>query len=532
MEGHDNEDALIGETIGSRPEKWHRRMAERMLFGRTVELPAALVDRQIVLALVIRNAIADGLIVHVGSFDERAPQMALALAPVLDASGIRWDSIAAEDSTRRRMLAYRSQLVFARASELALDHLRSRNTAVLRGGGPRSLIARVAQGAADSGDAVFRRGADLLIVLDGHDLLCERALTSMVISNEVPLDPADQFLTEAFGLALQLRAGDWRPASNQVELTQAGRSRVGVMASFLGPEWANSARAELGAALALTALYVWRKGRDYEFDPEVGIKAIDFALGHEAGKGGPLDPIRALVIREGMAAQSERETVERITLRGLAQSYPKICGFVADAARYRDEMKSEYGLRCDIAPLPRPDIVLFDPGHLTFSLRGLEARRWLPVLLGGTDDEFNLLTEARSHPDLADRLCPPLDEFSRGQGPVHRLRENFPEMISRFRANCPEGTGLLLFSRDFGHWPEMSTGPTPVLRVALVPCPRSAWLPLTLLRLLSRAKGLAYWLARKRLLAMTAQEAELRHQIQKFDKECRNAVSFMSVSVD
>ncbi|WP_407493410.1 hypothetical protein [Pseudooceanicola sp. MF1-13] len=510
--------------IGVAPEERHHRMARRLAAGGAVETPEDATDLHIVLALLLIDATAGGAQCHVTSFDDHAPQIALALAPVLEAAQVGWAAITPDDGMRRRALNYRSPVVFVRASELALDHLRARGMATFRRTGPRAMFAKLALDASDQ-QPLFRRQADMLVVLDAHDTLCERAMTSMVISEEAPSTPEDRFLFDAFGVAIRLGRRDWIMGEDDITLTREGRQRLAVMCSSMGPEWSNAARSELTVTLALKAIHLWERDMHFRLDEEHGVVPLK-PLGPGTGDGGALDPLRAIALRAGAVEAGARRTVERITLRGMAATYPRHAGFAHDAGRYASEMKAVYGLRTDAVPVRRSDALLFAPDHVVDVLPARADGLWLPILTGGTDAEAKALAAALERPDVADRLATPPDGPQR-IGPLLWFPAGDP--MPMLRDHLCDGTALAYFSRHFGYWPPLPAA-WDCRRIAYVPRPKRTQVPDGIARLLARWSRPGHWLARRRLLAVTADEAALRDKIQKFDEECRNAVSFMSTA--
>jgi hypothetical protein len=449
-----------------------------------------------VIAHTISTFVARGGKVHVLSFDEGRLQIDRQLAAVLGPMGISCARIQPRMTVRERVHAYQAQAVFVGAQDAALDLLRGRLAGDVQQGlrrgfsklGPLEAAARLPQPS----------DIELVLVLDGEDTLIERSLAGIVLTGkEDSRSAASLTASGVLGVATQFGANDFRFRSGDAELTAAGRDRLGLLTSTMGPAWANPARAELAVRAGLACLHLWREGED--FVVKDGDVKVGDALAVQSSRLEALDPENLLRARFRIGTNKEKApALDRIPLRAALCKYPRMSAFVRDLDRYAVELEQAYGLKgVGASPKPRAECCL----HVDF----------LSAMVGAQDDTRIILSGGRREEAAALREVTGLSL----EWPAPRARpERMPSAVVSMKGHT---------------WPDWATAPD-VRRILVpqlepdAPAPgrldlfahRYAWLA-PLRRLLFRMRD------RRRI----ASDRQMRRRLFEFDRSCRNAVTIL-----
>jgi preprotein translocase subunit SecA len=299
-----------------------------------------------------------GVPVHVISANDYLVERdAEALRPLYEALGL---SVAAvtekERDERARRSAYRCDVVYATAKQVAFDYLRD---GLVRGGRPGRLSGAVerARGARQGAERLLLRGLCFAIVDEADSVLVDEARTPLVLSGAGRATDGQRTIRRALRIASALEEGaDFRldPRAGSVDLLEPGRERVERLASPLGGVFGGPRRREEWVLRALRTLHLLARDRDY-IVREGRVRIVDQPTGRVAPDRAWEMGIQQLVeAKEGCELSVERETLARIGYRQFFRRYLRLAGATGTAREVARELWSVYGLRTVRVPTRRP----------------------------------------------------------------------------------------------------------------------------------------------------------------------------------
>lgn len=332
-------------------------MAARiMLDGRVAEMATG-EGKTVAIAIAAAVAALENLAVHVVTAnDYLAARDAEEMAPFYTALGLTVGSVTQPMDKASRAIAWANSITYCTAKELVFDYLR--DGLVHRAGltDLESRARRLAGGA--QAELPLLRGLCMAIVDEIDTVLIDEASVPLVLSQQGAHAPDQNFMLEAVAQAAAMQEGhdfSRRPASRDVVLTNAGRQRLcGWPQSRLAVHNQSRYR-EATVTLALTALHVLQRDRDYVV-LEDGITIIDETTGRAAkGRAWSRGLHQLVEIKEGCRLSGRNDTVSRMTYQRFFPRYRHLCGMSGTVAGSAYELGSVYNLSLVLVPprLPR-----------------------------------------------------------------------------------------------------------------------------------------------------------------------------------
>ncbi|MCU0951536.1 MAG: prepilin peptidase, partial [Burkholderiaceae bacterium] len=356
--------ALAGEvmarTLGKRPYPTQQRAAWLMLRGQLIEMATG-EGKTLATSLAAGIAALGGAPVHVLTANDYLVQRDRALQkPFYDALGLSSAFVTAALERDERAAAWRHDIVYATARELAFDYLRDhaalageRDARVLRA----AQIAADDDGAAQAATEPVLPGLCLCVIDEADSILLDEAVVPLILAA-----PSDELDADGYRCAFAIAAGLQRyrdytldHARRSAQLTDAGRDAV---AQALGRNARGVLRPLRRACelveSALAARLLFRRGREYAvIDGELVL--IDELTGRIAdGRrwSGALHPM--VEIKEALAPTPPSVTSAQITYQRFFPRYLRLCGLSGTLLEARHELRVLYDLRCRRVPLARP----------------------------------------------------------------------------------------------------------------------------------------------------------------------------------
>jgi len=316
-----------------------------------------------------------GIPVHiVTANDYLVERDAASLAPLYGRLGLSVGRVLeAEPERPARRAAYACDVAYATHKQLAFDYLQDR--LALAGGD--GLAERLAPGSGRDGQTVLR-GLCFAIVDEADSVLIDDARTPLLLSR--PGEPTDEATVRtALFLARELEAGvEFRieRSRKQIELTDAGRSRLDRLAEDLDGPLATRRQREVWVERALCAEHLFERDRHYLIH-EDAVQIIDQPTGRRAADRSFEGGIHALIeAREGVPLTPGRETVARISYQRFFRRYLRLAGMTGTAREVARELWNVYGLATVTVPTRLPS----GRRRAPMRVRPDEAAKWEAVV--------------------------------------------------------------------------------------------------------------------------------------------------------
>lgn len=315
-----------------------------ILCGAVAELPSAASPRR-ALALAACAGALGGRAVHVLGPDEQWARQALAgLEPACRLLGITLGGLFHGDEPGRRRAAERCTIVVAAARELAFEYLRDRLRAGTDEGSVRLRLRRLDPHAAARNLGL--RGVDLAIVGEADATLLDGASAPIAVTDAGRL-PSSETLAAALQMAaLLVPQVDYTcdTASATVMLTPAGKARLPVLALGGGSELPEAGGSEALVALALRALHLCVRERDYRIvaDRVLLVDGLGRGACAEAAGNGALR--RMLAVKEGVQPADDGEVLAKLAMQRFFRRYRTLGGLGATVREAAPEMRQVFSL--------------------------------------------------------------------------------------------------------------------------------------------------------------------------------------------
>ncbi len=350
-----------------------------MLKGHLVEMATG-EGKTVAAALAAAVAALAGTPVHVLTANEYLVQRdQQTLAPFFAALGLRSAAVVAALAGPARSAAWRADVVYTTASQLAFDYLRDhlalggeRDARVLRAQSMASEVIAAAAasasvqppagtaGAAEATDntpQAMLPGLCLCLVDEADSILLDEAVVPLILAA-----PAGELDTAAYRRAYELASGLQRQrdyllhaSEHRATLTPAGRERINAAVAGAAGELHPARRACELVEAALAARLLYRRDREYAVANDE-LLLIDELTGRVASGRqwqGALHPM--VQIKEGLEPSPPTRTAAQITYQRFFPRYLHLAGMSGTLLEARHELRLLYGTPVRPVPLAQPN---------------------------------------------------------------------------------------------------------------------------------------------------------------------------------
>jgi len=327
-----------------------RRLYDTQLLAGWLMLDRRLIEmhtgegKTLAVALAAATCALAGMPVHVvTSNDYLVVRDAELMAPLMEALGLTVGAITSGSSSSERTQAYRCNITYCTAKELAFDYLRDH----LAGIAPQHGIGP------DQNEKKLR-GLCMVIIDEADSILIDEARMPLILSDTTVNPAQTAYYRQALFFASQLTLDkdyELDHAKRLAHLTAEGQVRVKSLSEGFGGDWRASRRTEETLCLALAAQQLFIKDVHYlVIDKSVVI--IDDTTGRQAQgrvwSGGLHQLIEA---KEGCPISASSKTVAQITFQRFFSRYLRISGISGTLTEAKDVMLAIYGLPVVRVPL-------------------------------------------------------------------------------------------------------------------------------------------------------------------------------------
>jgi preprotein translocase subunit SecA len=312
-------------------------LAARILLERRLAEMATGEGKTLAAAFAALAAALAGVPVHlVTANDYLVARDAAWLRPLAAALGLAVGAVTQALDQDARRAAYRCEICYCSARELAFDYLRD-GLAERRGQHPgRRLL----------------RGLCMAIVDEADSILIDEARMPLVLAEAAPAPGLLAEYAHASRLAQRLEAGiHYAEAGAALRLTGAGRALLRAAALEEAPPWLAAQRGEDLVCSALVARERLQRGVHYHV--RAGrVCLIDDATGRSAEGRAWSGGLQQMVeLKEGCAMSAPAQTRTQISYQRFFARYHWLCGMSGTLAESRRELRQAYGLALARVPL-------------------------------------------------------------------------------------------------------------------------------------------------------------------------------------
>ncbi|HEU4621348.1 MAG TPA: DEAD/DEAH box helicase [Burkholderiaceae bacterium] len=342
--------AVSRRVLGLDPHDTQTMAARLLLDGCLAEMATG-EGKTLVVAMAATIAALGGWRVHVMTAnDYLAERDAERIQPLASAFGIGSACVLSNDTEDERRAAYRQDIVYTTAKEVAFDWLRDR----VRFGRAVDDLGLSLRGSAEAPPLLT--GLAMALVDEADSLLLDEARTPLILAERV----RDERIDDA-RLALQFASRlkidrDFELEEQQVLLTDGGQLRINELARGANARglWAHASYRQEQVALALAAMHVYARNVDYVVrDGEVVI--VDVNTGRIAeGRRWSRGLHRLIELKEGLAPQDDQRTLASVTFPRFFARYWRLGGTSGTLHSARAELNATYRLRVVRVPLHKP----------------------------------------------------------------------------------------------------------------------------------------------------------------------------------
>jgi preprotein translocase subunit SecA len=361
-------------TLGKRHYKVQIMGALGLYDGRMVEMATGEGKTLTATPAAVVAALAGDPVHVVTVNDYLAARDAEETGPVYRFFGLSVGVIDSDMDPAARQAAYGCDITYVSNSNLTFDYLRDRIALANRRGRARHRALALAQGRRADGGLMLR-GLAFAIVDEADSVFVDEARTPLILSSTSDDPEAGQLYATALELGRALEKGvDFTidAMNRQIELTPRGCDRLAERAEGLTGLWRiRLAREEL-ARQALSALWMFERGRDYVV-LEGKVQIVDEFTGRimpdRSWQGGLHQMIEA---REGVEVTGRKETLARITYQRFFRRYLRLSGMTGTGIELAPEFRDTFNLATVRIPRHRP----LRRRHLGVSFLPDEAAKW------------------------------------------------------------------------------------------------------------------------------------------------------------
>ncbi len=278
-----------------------------------------------------------------------------------------------------RRAAYQADITYCTNKEVTADFLRDRLALGRLRSLSAALISKIARGRGSGTDRMVQRGLDYAIVDEADSILIDEAVTPLIISGEAPNAEQVEAFQQAVAIAQQLetpRHYRVNQRHREVDLTEAGKDRLSLLAEPLGGIWHGARRREELVVQALTAGNFYVAGKQYVIDDKKIVIVDEFT--------GRLMPDRewrdglhqAVEAKENLKVNPPKDTYARLSFQRFFRMYRKLSGMTGTADEARQEFWQIYHMPVAVIPTNRQCIREVLPDRVFAT----EAGKWRAIV--------------------------------------------------------------------------------------------------------------------------------------------------------
>ena len=402
--------AVALQQLGVRAFDTQLVAARVMLDNRLAEMATG-EGKTLAAAICAACAALAGIPVHVVTVnDYLVARDAQWLEPLYTALGLRVGYVVAAHDPVARRAAYSCDITYCTAKELVFDYLRDRSVRAPRQSGLQQYAARL-DPAAQAQPPTLLRGLCMAVIDEADSVLIDEARVPLILSRSVANIGERDYHVRALELARQLRPGVdcvLDAPQRSARLSDSGIDALEALCVGLPPVWHNRTHREETVCIALAALHLYRRDRDYLVHQD-RVVIVDEATGRLApGRVWSRGLHQLIEQKEGCKATGEQVTAAQITYQRFFARYLRLGGMSGTLREARAELAAVYGLSVVQVALRRPlrrvvlpPLLVADRAALWRAVTGrvLELQRAGRPVLIGTDSvaDSESLSEALQH---------------------------------------------------------------------------------------------------------------------------------------
>ncbi len=345
----------IHRVTGLSPYPTQLIAAQSLLDGALAEMQTG-EGKSLAILMAATTAALTGVPVHVlTANDYLATRDAELARPVAARLGLTIGLITSRSDPSERRLAYRSEILFTTAREIAFDYLRD-SLGHPQSRAPLLQIAdRLTRGRIST-DRLLT-GLHFAIIDEADSILLDEAITPFILSRQ----GRQSVQTEHYRLALNI-ANEMTSQSlyaidekqRRIHLTDEGRQWLASRCADLDGLWRIARFRDHLIEQALAARWLFHRDRDYLVRDDK-IQIIDPVTGRLAdGRQWSHGIHQLLELKESVTISSELEQLAKITYQQLFPRYLKLAGASGTLTEDKRELLHRYDLTVIETPLRQP----------------------------------------------------------------------------------------------------------------------------------------------------------------------------------
>jgi preprotein translocase subunit SecA len=345
--------ARLGEQVLERkpyPSQLHAALV--MLDGQLAEMATG-EGKTYAAALAAAVAALSGTPVHLMTANDYLVQRdAQALMPLYSALGLTVGVVTATSTPAERRAAYRCDITYGTAREVAFDYLRDARAGHATQSDLQRRAAWLSQ-PQNASDGPLLRGLHMALIDEADSLLIDEAAIPLRLSEPSPAsaqtDPSAQQRALSFqtlSVARQLVLGRdvlFDATARKVTWTATGQERLGLMVEPLGGVWLNRRHCTDLIETALQALHGLQRDRDY-LVRDRQLLLLDPVTGRVADGRVWSRGLQALVeLKENCTLTAPNQIAAQVSLQRFFGRYLKVAGMSGTLMECRAELLRGYG---------------------------------------------------------------------------------------------------------------------------------------------------------------------------------------------
>ncbi len=295
---------------------------------------------------------------HIITFnDYLAKRDAEWMSQVYSFCGLRVGYVDGEMAPPDRRDAYLGDVTYCSNKEVAADFLRDRLSLGPMKSLTSALLAKLTSGGGT--DKMVMRGLHRAIIDEADSNLIDEAVTPLIISGNAPNPDQVEAFEQAATMARRLHAPEHYTVNeryNEIDLTPAGKERLGELAEPYGGLWSSRRWREERITQALTAGEFYRDGKQYLID-DGKIVIVDEFTGRPMPDREWRDGLhQAVEAKESLEVNPPKDTYARISFQRFFRLYRKLSGMTGTASEAKSEFWQIYHTPVAVIPTNKPCI--------------------------------------------------------------------------------------------------------------------------------------------------------------------------------